>query len=112
MKQPVENVTLSSEEGERLIAHVHQSNLPAAVASRLEQIIRTCVWLVFALQETTITVRRLRNLLFGKHLKPSPGSAASSESRPEGGDESSADTGVPARKAAISKRCELQRAHD
>jgi len=96
VKQPVENVTLSSEEGERLIAHVHQSNLPAAVASRLEQIIRTCLWLVFALQETKITVRRLRSLLFGKSLKPSPGSAASSESRPEGGDESSADTVVPA----------------
>jgi transposase len=96
VKQPVENVTLSSEEGERLIAHVHQSNLPAAVASRLEQIIRTCLWLVFALQETKITVRRLRSLLFGKSLKPSPGSAASSESRPEGGDEASADTVVPA----------------
>ena len=96
MKQPVEHVTLSSEEGERLIAHVYQSNLPAAVASRLEQIIRTCLWLVFALQETKITVRRLRSLLFGKSLKPSPGSAASSESRPEGGDKSSADTVVPA----------------
>lgn len=96
MKQPVEHMTLSSEEGERLIAHVYQSNLPAAVASRLEQIIRTCLWLVFALQETKITVRRLRSLLFGKSLKPSLGSAASSESRPEGGDESSADTVVPA----------------
>ena len=59
-------MTLSSEEGERLIAHVHQSNLPAAVAGRLEQIIRTCLWLVFALQETKITVSRLRRLLFGK----------------------------------------------
>jgi len=96
VKKPTEHVTLSSEEGERLIAQVHRSNLPAAVAGRLEQIIRTCFWLVFALQETKITVRRLRSLLFGKSLKPSPGSEASSESRPEGGDEPSANAVVPA----------------
>jgi hypothetical protein len=96
VKKPTEHVTLSSEEGESLIAQVHRSNLPAAVAGRLEQIIRTCFWLVFALQETKITVRRLRSLLFGKSLKPSPGSEASSELRPEGGDEPSAHAVVPA----------------
>jgi hypothetical protein len=78
------------------MAQVHRSNLPAAVAGRLEQIIRTCFWLVFALQETKITVRRLRSLLFGKSLTPSPGSEASSESRPEGGDEPGANAVVPA----------------
>jgi hypothetical protein len=71
VKQPAENVTLSSEEGERLVAAVHQSNLPAAVAERLEQIIRTCLWLVFALQETKITVSRLRRVLFGKAFETS-----------------------------------------
>jgi transposase len=59
-------MTLSSEEGERLIASVHQSNLPAGVAERLEEIIRTCLWLVFALQESKITLKRLRSVLFGK----------------------------------------------
>jgi transposase len=72
LKQPADPVTLSEEEGEGLIAQVHQSNLPAAVAGRLEQIIRTCFWLVFALQETQMTVKRLRRLLFGKGLKPLP----------------------------------------
>ena len=72
LKQPADPVTLSEEEGAVLIAHVHQSNLPAAVAGRLEQIIRTCFWLVFALQETQMTVKRLRRLLFGKGLKPLP----------------------------------------
>jgi hypothetical protein len=48
------------------MAQVHQSNLPVAVARRLEEIARTCLWLVFALQETKITVRRLRRVLFGK----------------------------------------------
>jgi hypothetical protein len=63
---------LRAEEGEGLIAQVHQSNLPAAVAGRLEQIIRTCFWLVCALQETPMTVKRLRWLLFGKGHKSSP----------------------------------------
>jgi hypothetical protein len=66
VKQPAEHVTLSSDEVESLMAQVHQSNLPAAVARRLEEIARTCLWLVFALQETKITVRRLRRVLFGK----------------------------------------------
>jgi len=64
-------VSLSAEEGEGLIAQVHQSDLPVAVAGRLEQIIRTCFWLVLALQETKITVSRLRRLLFGKGFKTS-----------------------------------------
>src|ERR671924_2309610 len=72
LQQPADPVTLSEEEGEGLIAQVHQSNLPAAVAGRLEQIIRTCFWLVFALQETQMTVKRLRRLLFGKALKALP----------------------------------------
>ena len=87
MKKPAENATLSSEEGERLITHLHQSNLPAAVAERLEEIVRTCLWLVFALQETRITVKRLRSLLFGKHLKPSPAPEDASAPSPAGGDE-------------------------
>jgi len=72
LKQPADPVMLSAEEGEGLIAQVHQSNLPAAVAGRLEQIIRTCFWLVCALQETQITVKRLRRWLFGKGHKSSP----------------------------------------
>ena len=96
MKQPAEQVTLSSEEGERLIAYVHQSNLPAAVAGRLEEIVRTCLWLVFALQETKITVSRLRRLLFGKVLKPSPAPEDSSAPSAAGGDETNADAVVQA----------------
>jgi hypothetical protein len=96
VKKPAEHVTLSSAEGESLIAHVHQSNLPAAIAGRLEQIIRTCLWLVFALQETKITVSRLRRLLFGKALKASgPAPEDASAPRPGGSDEPPADTVLP-----------------
>ena len=97
MKQPADNVTLSSEEGERLIASVHQSNLPAAIAERLEQIIRTCLWLVFALQETKITVSRLRRVLFGKAFEasaPAPQDALAPSAA--GGDETHAGAVVDA----------------
>jgi transposase len=90
VKQPADHVTLSSEEGERLIAYVHQSSLPAVVAVRLEEIIRTCLWLVFALQESKITLKRLRRLLFGKSLKAPPTLEAASEPSQPGSDETSA----------------------
>jgi hypothetical protein len=60
------------------------------VAARLEEIIRTCLWLVFALQESKITLKRLRSLLFGKSLKPSPTPEDASEASLPGGDETSA----------------------
>ena len=66
MKESAENVTLSSAEIENLIAHVHQSHLPAAVTVRLKEIVRKCLWLVFALQEITIT-KSSRQLLYSGH---------------------------------------------
>ena len=92
MQQPADNVTLSSEEVESLMAQVHQSNLPTAVAGCLEQSLRTCLWLVFALQETKITVSRLRRLLFGKAVNASePAREDASALSRAGGDESHAD---------------------
>jgi len=84
VKKPAATITLSSEEGEGLIAQVHQSNLPAAVAERVVQIIRMYFWVVFALQEAKLSVKRLRHLLFGSRapLKEGPaseGEATSSE---------------------------------
>lgn len=70
VKKPAGTITLSSEEGEGLIAQVHQSNVPAAVAGKVEQIIRRYFWVVFALQEATLSVKRLRNLLFGSRAQP------------------------------------------
>jgi hypothetical protein len=70
---------LSSEEGEVLIAQVRQSNVPAAVAERVEQIIRMYFWLVFALQEAKLSVKRLRHLLFGSSAQPKDRSASEVE---------------------------------
>src|SRR6266851_10176502 len=89
MKKPAGTITLSSEEGEVLIAQVHQSNVPTAVAGRVEQIIRMYFWLVFALQEAKLSVKRLRTLLFGSSAQPqelstSGASATASEPRRPG----------------------------
>jgi hypothetical protein len=70
VKKPAGTITLSSEEGEGLIAQVHQSNVPAAVAGKVEQIIRRYFWVVFALQEAKLSAKRLRNLLFGSRAQP------------------------------------------
>lgn len=97
VKQPAEHVTLSREEVESLMAQVHQSNVPAAVARRLEEIARTCLWLVFALQETKITVRRLRRVLFGKAFAAStPAAQEAPAPRSAGGDAQGAGAVVDA----------------
>jgi hypothetical protein len=78
------------------MAYVRQSNLPEAVAARLEEIVRTCLWLVFALQESTITLKRLRRLLFGKALKPSSPSEDTSTPTAGGSEEPRVDSVVDA----------------
>ena len=95
MQEPAEHVSLSSDEIEGLLTYVRRSNLPEAVAARFEEIMRTCLWLVFALQERTITLKRLRRLLFGKALKPSV--ASEEAATPAGGaDEPCADRVIDA----------------
>jgi rubredoxin len=89
VQKPAETVTLSSAEGEALITQVRQSNLPPADAGMVEQIIRMYFWLVFALQEAKLSVKRLRTLVFGSsaqsHALPEAEAAAtSSESRSPG----------------------------
>jgi hypothetical protein len=65
-------LTLSAEDGEALIARVHRSNLPRADAETVEWVIRMYFHVAFALQEATISTKRLRSLLFGKNPAPSP----------------------------------------
>ena len=72
MKKPVDNLTLSAEDGEALIARVHRSDLPRADAETVEWMIRMYFYVVFALQEGNLNTKRLRSLLFGKHPVPSP----------------------------------------
>jgi hypothetical protein len=79
VKKPADNVTLSAEQGEALIARVHLSNLAQADAGVVEQIIRLYFWVACALQEATLSVKRLRDVLFGpgRKAKTPPESEAS-----------------------------------
>jgi transposase len=86
VKKPVDNLTLSAEDGEALIARVHLSSLPRADAETVEWVIRMYFYVVFALQEAKLSVKRLRTLLFGKSPTPSPAPEASSASSQGDGD--------------------------
>jgi len=108
VKKPADNVTLSAEAGEALIARVHQSNLSADDAGVVERVIRMYFWVVFALQEAKLSAKRLRNVLFGQgrtpKTPPAPeASSTSSDSRGEGegrGEPALVDEAAPDREAA------------
>jgi transposase len=72
VKEPVDHLSLSAEDGEALIARVHRSDLPRADAETVEWVIRMYFYVVLALQEGHLNTKRLRSLLFGKHPSPSP----------------------------------------
>ena len=72
VKESLDNLPLSVEDGEALIARVHLSNLPRADAETVERMIRMYFHVAFALQEANISTKRLRSLLFGKPPAPSP----------------------------------------
>ena len=87
MKKPPPSITLRAEEGEALIARVHQSGLSAEDSGMVEQVIRLYFWVLFALQEAKLSLKRLRTLLFGKGAKapkPRAPEASSTSSEPVG----------------------------
>jgi transposase len=75
MKCP-EQVQLSREDGEALRTRLAGDALTAADRRVLDQVLQWYFWLVFALQEATISLRRLRTLVFGK-APTAPASATS-----------------------------------
>jgi len=89
VQKPVDNLTLSAEDGEALIARVHLSNLPRADAEKVAWVIRMYFYVVCALQEAKLSAQRLRSLLCGKSPKPSP-EEASAASPADGGGTSTA----------------------
>ena len=95
MKQP-EDFTLSTEEGEAILARLSIYAPSHSDCEILMQVVRWYFWLMYALQETKITLKRLRGLLFGKSLKASPGSEDASGSSQADGDETSASGGLEA----------------
>lgn len=83
MHTPAENMKLSTEEGEALIARGHQRNVRADDAGMVERVVRMYCWVACALQEATWSVKRLRDMLFGSGHTPKtlPASAGSPSAR-------------------------------
>jgi len=86
VQKPEDHLTLNAEDGEALIARVHRSNLPRADAERVEWVIRMYFYVVFALQEAKLSVKRLRAWLFGTSPAPSPAPEEAAASRQAAGD--------------------------
>jgi transposase len=87
MKRPAE-MQLSREDGEVLRQRLAEDALTAADRRVLDQVLQWYFWLLFALQEATFSLKRLRILVFGeKRSKPqnSPPGASSDASGGPGG---------------------------
>ena len=65
VQKPAATVTLSADEGEALIARVHQSNLGAEDAGGVAWVIRMYFWVALTLQEAKLSVKWLRTLPVG-----------------------------------------------
>jgi transposase len=69
MSRP-EPINLSIEEGEAIIARLSVYAPTRSDCERLIPVVRLYFWLMFALQEATLSLRRLRHVLFGKGPNP------------------------------------------
>lgn len=75
MKRP-EDVTLSREEGEALLARLEANTLTPEDRRVLGKVLTFHFWLVFALREAKLSLKRLKALVFGEKPKaPKPPSA-------------------------------------
>ncbi len=86
MKCP-EEVTLSREDGEALRQRLTGDTLTAADRCVLDLVLQWYFWLLFALQEATFSLKRLRVLLFGekpKQRKTSQADQASGSQKDDG----------------------------
>src|SRR6188472_934513 len=89
MKQP-EDVQLSREEGEALLARLEANTLTADDRRVLGKVLTAYFWLLFALREAKLSLKRIKVLVFGE--KPKPPKPPSADGTPSGG---SAGGGAP-----------------
>src|SRR6476659_6407756 len=98
MKQP-EDVRLSRKEGEALIERIERNALSAEDRRLLVKILTFYFWLLFALREAKLSLKRIKTLVFGEKPKlPKPPSAGGTTGGGSGsGNETqtSASPGVP-----------------
>jgi transposase len=78
--KPPEEVKLSHEDGEALIERVKASNLASDDQGLVVKLIEVYFWLTLALQETKLSLKRLKVVLFGEgRKKPKPAAGGSGE---------------------------------
>jgi transposase len=107
MKPPAE-VQLSREDGEALRTRLAEDALTAADRRVLDQVLQWYFWLLFALQEATFSLKRLRTLVFGeKRSKPQtspPGASSDSSGGPGGASSAPAHAVADTTQEAKAKR--------
>jgi hypothetical protein len=82
VKQP-EDVQLSREEGEALIERLERNTLSADDRQLLVKVLTFYFWLVFALREAKLSLKRIKALVFGE--KPKPPKPPAGDGTPSGG---------------------------
>ena len=65
MSRP-ERLTLSAEEGEAILARLAVYAPSRSDCEILAQVLRLYFWLMVTVEEATVSIRRLRTLLFGR----------------------------------------------
>jgi hypothetical protein len=100
MKRP-EEVTLSREEGEALLTRLERDALTAEDRQVLVKVLTFYFWLLFALREAKLSLKRLKALVFGEKAKkrepPESGGSADGGGSPGGtGAGTAASQGGPA----------------
>jgi len=104
-----EEVKLSREDGEALRTRLAGDALTAADRRVLDQVLQWYFLLLFALQEATFSLKRLRGLLFGEKLKkrqtsPPPGASSDANGGPGGTGSAPARAGADATQAPEARR--------
>src|SRR4029453_279103 len=89
MKQP-EDVQLSEEDGEALLARLEANTLSADDRRVLGKVLTSYFWLLFALREAKLSLKRIKALVFGE--KPKPPKPPSSDGTPSGGSTGGGET--------------------
>src|SRR4026207_1672215 len=93
MKQP-EDVQLSREEGEALLARLEANTLTADARRVLGKVLTAYFWLLFALREAKLSLKRIKALVFGEKPKPPKPPAAGGGSPGENDRQANASQGV------------------
>src|SRR5512147_1066421 len=98
IKRP-EDVQLSREEGEALLARLEANTLTDEDRRVLGKVVTSYFWLLFALREAKLSLKRIKALVFGEKPKPpkppAAGGTAGGGSAGENATQAGASQGVP-----------------